>query len=92
MMSPEVKSALIQAGCVVALALIGLIERQRGRLKRDNTTMAGDIAFQLEVEKIHCELHEERGFTSRKNIAREMARDRGFEWSGRFTPGRVRNP
>lgn len=87
-----VQAALIQAiGGVVAAALaaaaaalIGKRFMAQERLKQKNAALQNDLFFLLAVEEAHCERA-----GGGKLIVRELVRQQGFSWTGRFTPGRV---
>lgn len=95
---PAVQSALIQAvggilAAVVAAIAAAVIGRQiagRKRLQVALQASVSDIQFLLAVESAHCEMHKEVSEESFKQRIRQVARDQGFEWSGKFTPGRAR--
>lgn len=95
---PAVQAAMIQAlGAVIATSIAALsaaiLGRQiaaRRRLEEKLQMAQGDICFLLEVEKTHCRLHQEKGKESNKLRVRREVQERGYTWSGRFTPGRVR--
>ena len=95
---PAVQSALIQAIGAVIAALIAavcatLIGRQiagRRKLQAALQNAVSDIHFLLAVESAHCDRHMEVSEESFKQRIRQSVRDQGFEWSGKFTPGRAR--
>lgn len=94
---PAVVSAIIQsAGAVLAATIAGIaaavIGKQFAARKKleDKLALAhGDIAYLLAVEAEHGRLHVERGERSNKLAVRRLVRDRGLNWSAKFTPGRV---
>ncbi|WP_425952953.1 hypothetical protein [Ralstonia pseudosolanacearum] len=94
---PAVQASIIGAvGTLVAstiaavcAAIIGKHIANRKRLQEKLRIAQSDIAFLLEVEQLHCEIHKKQGGSSHKNLVREDAKKRGLEWSGKFTPGRV---
>ena len=82
-------SALIAA---LAAAVVGQNIANRRKLEEKLNTAIDDISFLLEVEKLHCQHNREHlGGESRKIITRNKVRDSGLEFSGKFTPGRVRS-
>jgi len=96
---PEILSAWIQGGCAVLSALVAALAASligkkfvdQGKLRADLNQAMEDIQFLLEVEKVHCEIHKDNTNQSYKNKVREEATQRtGLNWSGRFTPGRIR--
>jgi len=95
-MDSDIISSLIQAGGTVAAALIaafiGKKFLRQESLKKDLATAQKDIEFLLQVETAHCAKHSERDGTSSKNTIRDQVRKDGYQWSGKFTPGRVKNP
>ena len=82
-----VLSALIAA---FAAAIIGQTIANRRELQTKLTAAISDIEFLLAVEELHCENNKQHLGESRKLKIRKLARDRGVEFSGKFTPGRVR--
>jgi hypothetical protein len=95
---PAVAAAIVTAvGSILTTLAAGtgalLINRQitrRRRLQAKLDQAQKDIAFMLAVEHQHCQVHQDRDGQSLKLIVRERVRDAGLQWSGRFTPGRVR--
>lgn len=95
--SAAVQAALISAtGSIIAAALAalaaGLIGKQiagRRKLAEKLDIAMKDLAFLLEVEAQHCEQNKTNGEGSQKLKMRDAAREKGENWSGRFTPGRV---
>ena len=81
-------SALIAALCAT---IIGRQIADRRKLQAALQCAVGDIHFLLAVESAHCDRHKEFTEESFKQRIRQVARDQGFEWSGRYTPGRVRS-
>lgn len=96
--SETLQAAFIEGGfnllatvvAAISAAIIGHQINSRRKLEEDLAAATADIAFLLAVEKEHCNLHLESLNESRKITVRNLARERGFTWSGRFTPGRVR--
>ena len=99
-MEPQILSSIISSAGTIAAAVIAAVTAKiigrkfldRERLKNDLETAVKDIEFLLSVEEIHCGNNREMDGHSSKNKVRDMVRDSGIEWSGRFTPGRVKNP
>ena len=100
MNDPQIISAIIQSlgGIVSALvaasaaSINGKKFLKQEKLKKDIQIATKDIEFLLEIEKMHCDAHNANHGTSNKNSFRDQVRENGFAWSGRFTPGRVKNP
>ncbi len=76
---------------VLAAKLIGQTIANRKKLQEKLQQAIDDIEFLLEVEKEHCENNKQTLGESRKNKVREAVRNNGFKFSGKFTPGKVRN-
>lgn len=95
---PQVAAALIQTvggAAAAAFAAIGtlVIGRQvarRKRLEEKLLAAQGDIVFLLEVEAQHCELHKQVCNESFKLRVRRTVTEKGHQWTGRFTPSRIR--
>lgn len=95
---PAVVAAVVTAlGSILTTLVAGscavLVNRQitrRRRLQAKLDAAQRDIAFLLAVEQQHCYVHSNRDGQSLKNIVRDRVRDAGLQWTGRFTPGRVR--
>lgn len=95
---PAVVAAIVTAiGSILTTLAAGtgalLINRQLTRRRRLQVKLdqaQKDIAFLLAVEQQHCQVHADRDGQSLKIVVRERVRDAGLQWSGRFTPGRVR--
>lgn len=95
---PAVVAAIVTAlGSIFTTLVAGscavLVNRQitrRRRLQSKVDQAQKDIAFLLAVEHQHCQIHSSREGQSLKNIVRDRVRDAGLQWTGRFTPGRVR--
>ena len=95
-MNPEIQAAFITGsfgviatviGAVVALTISRKISK-RQKLEEDLKEAVSDIRFLLAVEEAHCAKHREAGGESYKNRTRQVVRDdKGFSFSGRFTPG-----
>lgn len=96
---PAVQAAIVTATGGILAALIAalcatVIGRQiagRRKLQSALQSAVADIQFLLAVESAHCDRHKEFTEESFKQRIRQVARDQGFEWSGKFTPGRVRS-
>ncbi|MGK7886299.1 MAG: hypothetical protein AB4057_16960 [Crocosphaera sp.] len=71
--------------------LIGKTIANRRKLQEKLDQAINDIEFLLEVEKVHCENNRKELGESRKNKVRKIVRDSDLSFSGKFTPGRVRN-
>ena len=97
--APSVQASIISAlgGIVaaaiaaIAAAVIGKQISGRKKLQVALLDAVDDIEFLLAVEQEHCNLHKEVSEESFKQRVRQSVRDQGLEWSGRFTPGRVRS-
>lgn len=97
---PQVQAAIISVlgSAITSLAagifafIVGRQISERRSLLEKLEVAKKDIEFLLEVEQIHCEHNIEREGKSLKNTMRGLARERGSEWSGKFTPGRASNP
>lgn len=95
---PTLVSSLISAISSVLTTLIGSISAavigkrfmNSEELKKNLKTAQSDIAFLLFVEEELCRNNEKTRGRSTKLRVREVAREAGHTWSGRFTPGRVR--
>lgn len=96
---PAVQAALISAlGAVIATTLaavsaafIGKKFTDRKLLQQKLELCTRDVEYLLKVEAAHVALHKALG-SSNKLKVRESVRNRGYTWSGKFTPGRVRHP
>lgn len=101
-MDSQIVSAIIQSsGAIVATliaaltaALIGKKFSDTKKLKEEIEIAQNDIVFLLAVEEQHCQLHKQNSGASNKNKVRESIRDNGSQlsWSGKNTPGRIKNP
>lgn len=95
---PAVQSALINAfaavsSTVMAAACAALIGRRftdRKKLEQQLELCQKDVEFLLLVEAEHVVLHKERGDPPNKLKIRAKVRDLGHSFSGKFTPGRLR--
>ncbi len=98
MHDPQIISALIQSiGGIVATLIASLVASiigknfaDRERLKQLLATASHDIAFLLEVEKAHTELHVQNGYPSMLLTARRTVKQHGYSWSGQFIPSRAK--
>ena len=101
MKDPQIIAAIIQ-GIFAILATtiaaytaanIGKKIYNQEKLKSNLDIAKKDIEFLLAVENKHCEKHKSNEGTSYKNTIRDIIRsDYNLKWSGKFTPGRVKNP
>lgn len=98
-MDPQIVSSIIGGGCTVfatvvgavTAALIGKRFADMDELRRKLDEARKDVEFLLAVEEVHCDIHREMEGSSSKNKIRDLVRsERGLEWSGRNTPGRLR--
>lgn len=93
---PAVQSAIIStvgnvlAAAIAAIcaAIIGHQISGRRRLQENLNHAIADIAFLLEVEKLHCQMQVAHQGSSMKITVRKRVNDTGERWSGKFTPGR----
>ncbi|SDJ09352.1 hypothetical protein [Pseudomonas abietaniphila] len=97
---PSVQSALI-TGCfafastvlaAVCAQIIGKRFSDRKALERKLELSEKDIAFLLRVEALHVDMNRQDGRKPNKIKVRDMVREQGLTFSGRFTPGRLKNP
>jgi len=96
---PAVLAALIESisafiSTVVAAIAASLIGKQfadRKSLERKLHLAIEDIAYLLEVEKIHCERNAKFHKETYKLKSRSDASNKGLFWSGKFTPGRAKS-
>lgn len=91
---PAVITAVIQAvtGIVTTIlgALIGKHYANKKRLQEKLALAQADIAFLLAVEAAHCDLHKSTIDESYKLRIRRQVEEAGYQWSGEFTPGRLK--
>jgi len=95
---PGVQAAMIQSvGAIVAASIAAAIAAMIGhqiagrKQLREKLAMAvADIQFLLAVEGEHCKLHLETLNESNQRRVRRLVQQQGLFWSGRFTPGRVK--
>ena len=83
----SISSAAIAAVCA---ALIGKRFLNQKKLKQNLAEACGDIEFLLQVEAAHCEEHILSGDESNKKRMRDLAKEMGYVWTGKFTPGRAK--
>ncbi|BAQ64467.1 hypothetical protein [Geminocystis sp. NIES-3709] len=96
--APQVQASIISGGCsiistiiaAITAKLIGQVISNRRKLQEYLDLAIKDIAFLLEVEKLHCERNKEKLEGSQKNKIRLYVRRSGYSFSGKFTPGRVK--
>lgn len=84
-------SVLSTVIAAVTASLIGKNIADRRKLQEKLEAAISDIEFLLQVEKIHCDDNRNEHGESNKNRIRQEARNSGFSFSGKFTPGRVRS-
>ncbi len=87
----SVGSLLAAITAAISMAVIGKRFLNRKRLQSELIAAVEDIAYLLVVEEEHCKIHRISSGESCKQTIRELARSRGFSWSGNYTPGRARN-
>lgn len=96
---PAVLSAIISSSggviaaviAAIAAAVIGKQFANRKKLQQKLLLVQQDLVFLLAVEEAHCEMHKKVSGESNKLRVRRLVTDHGLEWSGRFTPGRVKD-
>lgn len=96
---PAVLSAAIQSTggiiaatlAAIAAAIIGKQFANRKHLQEKLLACQQDVVFLLAVEEAHCELHMKISGESFKRRMRQVATSRDLNWSGKFTPGRVKD-
>ena len=96
-LDPAIQSAVIQSSGGIIATLIAAISASvigkrfvsKKKLQENLLMAQRDIEFLLAVEEEHCALHMEASGKSQKNRVRQLARERDFVWSGKFTPGRA---
>lgn len=91
-MQHELIAGLFGLGSTVLTGLFSYQRKGRQRLEEKLRRAQGDVAYLLEVERLHCEKNRELRHASFKTRVRTEASKNGFTWSGAFTPGRVRAP
>lgn len=87
---PPIISGLSGMATAVVAGLIGKRFANTKALQEKLKLAQADILYLLKVEELHCELHRKTGGESNKLRIRRQADSDGVEWSGQFTPGRVR--
>ena len=80
--SSQLISTLVAA---IAAAVIGRQFHNMNKLREKLSKAVTDIEFLLHVEAAHCELNISEGTASQKNTIRNMVKDIGCTWSGKFT-------
>lgn len=88
-LTPSIITGIFGLFGTIASAVIGRDFLNRRLLKEQLSIAQADIAFLLQVEELHCAKLKSHGFQSSKLRLRADAKDKGFTWSGRFTPSRV---
>lgn len=96
---PAVIAAAIQSAggiiaavvAAIAVAIIGKQFANRKHLQEKLLLVQQDLVFLLAVEEAHCELHIKISGESFKRRMRQVATNRALNWSGKFTPGRVKD-
>lgn len=94
---PAVQAAVVGAvgnifSAAIAAICAGVIGAQisgRKQLLARLRDAVDDVHFLLAVERAHSDLHQELNDESYKMRARQIARDQGYTWSGKYTPGRT---
>lgn len=89
-MPPEIIAGLFGLGSTILTGLFSYHTKSRQRLEERLRRAQADVAYLLEVERLHCEKNRELRQASFKTRVRTEASKNGFTWSGAFTPGRVR--
>lgn len=96
--NPLVQASLLEAAgtviatttAAIAAGVLGKRFADRKRLEAKLAQAFADIEFLLVVEQKHAALHvEQTGQKLIQRVRREVTSE-GFDWSGLFTPGRVR--
>jgi len=90
---PGVQTALVTGALSLASGLVTLVCRYhlsaRRRAEEKLRVATRDIAFLLAVERNYGEFLSKHQLPASKTHMRELAREEGLVWSGKFTPGRV---
>lgn len=89
-MQSEIIAGLFTLCSTVLTGLFSYHRKSRKRLEEKLHRAEADVAYLLEVERLHCEKNRELRHASFKTRVRTEASKNGFTWSGAFTPGRVR--
>ncbi len=99
-MDPIIAAAWVQGICAiiataiaaVTASLIGKKFSNYKKLEEKLGIAQKDIEFLLAVEVEHCNIHKENTDSSNKNKIRDYVRDNSLlTWSGKNTPGRLKN-
>lgn len=72
-------------------SLVGVLWVRKNKAVAELKVACNDILFLLEVEKRHgliSELHE--GKTNKHNIRAQVRSETNLDWSGKFTPSRIK--
>lgn len=96
---PAVQASIISAAgavlattlAAIAASVIGKRFTDRKLLEQKLELTLQDIEYLLKVEAEHVELHKASGSNNKLKV-RQVVRDRGYVWSGKFTPGRLAHP
>lgn len=86
-----ISSILAAAIAAICALVIGKKFINQKKLRENLIAACTDIEFLLAVEQIHCNEHYANIGESQKLKMRAIAKEGGFEWTGRFTPGRVKS-
>lgn len=89
-MQPEIIAGLFGLCSTILTGLFSYHKKSRQRLEEKLQRAQADVAYLLEVERLHCAKNRELRHASFKTRVRTEASKNGFTWSGAFTPGRVR--
>lgn len=89
-MQPEIVAGLFGLCSTILTGLFSYHKKSRQRLEEKLQRAQADVAYLLEVERLHCEKNRELRHASFKTRVRTEASKNGYTWSGAFTPGRVR--
>jgi hypothetical protein len=92
--NPAVLTMLTDHGADLIKAMLGAViglQYARTRLLKDHLKRSQeDIAFLLRAEALHCDLHRETIGESCKLRVRRQVEAEGLNYSGMFTPSRIR--
>jgi hypothetical protein len=80
--------AAMLAGIVAALIGTKFLSQQSLKNKRYEAPQ--DIEYLLTIKKMYCKMHKENGKMFYFKIIRQQASEKGYHWSGKDTPGRVK--
>lgn len=64
------------------------IDQNQKRLRLNFRDASKDIEFLLEVEDLLLDELKKQGIPVTKNHIRQLVKESGLDWTGRFTPGR----